>query len=513
MKVHCFSMILVIAILAGMLGFHVLPVNAMATFAVNTTTDGADAVPGNCICATSGGLCTVRAAIQEANACAGADTINLGGYNYQVPDASFTITQNLTIVGTDATLSGIANGNANRLFTVNSGVTLTLEHVRIYSSGGIINNGTLYVYDSDFEANSVASAHGGALLNNGAAIIDDGYFEDNYVTGTYNGGALYNNGILNLTDSIFSGNSANNGGAIYNSDYGDFLIANTRVLDNSATVNGGGLYLGGYYCDNDAILFDVIIRNNNADNGGNIFVTDLEWSLIDSSVTLGLAYEQGGGIFQTTQADCTHAWVTNTTISGNAAYQDGGGIFVGANSNMDLFNVTISDNFADWDFDGVGDGVGAGGGIYNVAPSLVEFRNTIIAGNNDRSPSTPPLYPGVDPDCYGALFSRGYNLVGRGTCTINGSTQGLQNGSKLFPIQAGLTDLFQDLTSGQYYHDLTSISPAIDRGNPAGCVDRNGDLIDHDQLNENRPHGWYCDLGAIESAYRLNRVTLPAVLR
>ncbi len=120
----------------------------------------------------------------------------------------------------------------------------------------------------------------------------------------------------------------------------------------------------------------------------------------------------------------------------------------------------------------------------------MEFRNTIIAGNNDRSPSTPPLYPGVDPDCYGALFSRGYNLVGRGTCTINGSTQGLQNGSKLFPIQAGLTDLFQDLTSGQYYHDLTGISPAIDRGNPAGCVDRNGDLIDHDQLNENRPHGW-----------------------
>jgi len=43
---------------------------------VNSTGDGSDAVPGNGICATGSGTCTLRAAIQESNAQAGANTIN-----------------------------------------------------------------------------------------------------------------------------------------------------------------------------------------------------------------------------------------------------------------------------------------------------------------------------------------------------------------------------------------------------------------------------------------------------
>ncbi len=38
-----------------------------ATFAVNSTADAVDTSPGNGICATAGGVCTLRAAIQEAN--------------------------------------------------------------------------------------------------------------------------------------------------------------------------------------------------------------------------------------------------------------------------------------------------------------------------------------------------------------------------------------------------------------------------------------------------------------
>ena len=44
-------------------------------FTVNDTGDAADAAPGNGTCATAGGGCTLRAAIQEANAHGGADTI------------------------------------------------------------------------------------------------------------------------------------------------------------------------------------------------------------------------------------------------------------------------------------------------------------------------------------------------------------------------------------------------------------------------------------------------------
>ena len=48
---------------------------ALATLSVNSTGDPSDANAGNGICADSTGACTLRAAIQEANALAGADTI------------------------------------------------------------------------------------------------------------------------------------------------------------------------------------------------------------------------------------------------------------------------------------------------------------------------------------------------------------------------------------------------------------------------------------------------------
>jgi CSLREA domain-containing protein len=49
---------------------------------VNSTADAVDATPGNGVCATNGGVCTLRAAIQEANVRLGADTITLPAGQY-----------------------------------------------------------------------------------------------------------------------------------------------------------------------------------------------------------------------------------------------------------------------------------------------------------------------------------------------------------------------------------------------------------------------------------------------
>ena len=50
-----------------------------ATFTVDDFGDSVDAIPGNGVCANGAGACSLRAAIQEANAFAGADKINLPG--------------------------------------------------------------------------------------------------------------------------------------------------------------------------------------------------------------------------------------------------------------------------------------------------------------------------------------------------------------------------------------------------------------------------------------------------
>lgn len=47
-----------------------------ATFSVNSSLDAGDAAAGDGVCATAGAVCTLRAAIEEANALSGTDTIN-----------------------------------------------------------------------------------------------------------------------------------------------------------------------------------------------------------------------------------------------------------------------------------------------------------------------------------------------------------------------------------------------------------------------------------------------------
>lgn len=68
-----------------------------ATFIVNDTTDAVDAAPGDGVCLTAAGQCTLRAAIRQANALAGPDTI-------VVPAGTVV----LTLVGTgeDAAVTG-----------------------------------------------------------------------------------------------------------------------------------------------------------------------------------------------------------------------------------------------------------------------------------------------------------------------------------------------------------------------------------------------------------------------
>ena len=75
-----------------------------ATFTVNSTDDAPDALGGDGVCATLNGTCTLRAAIQEANALPGLDTIAFaigsGAQTIILTSALPTITDPLIIDGT-----------------------------------------------------------------------------------------------------------------------------------------------------------------------------------------------------------------------------------------------------------------------------------------------------------------------------------------------------------------------------------------------------------------------------
>src|SRR5688500_39081 len=66
--------------------------NSPQTFTVNSTADASDAMPGDGICDSGGSVCTLRAAIEEANANTGADTINFSiGAGPQIIEPATTL--------------------------------------------------------------------------------------------------------------------------------------------------------------------------------------------------------------------------------------------------------------------------------------------------------------------------------------------------------------------------------------------------------------------------------------
>jgi len=110
-----------------------------ATFNVTSTSDVVDSAPGNGVCATAGGACTLRAAIQESNALAGADSIVLpsGLFPMTIPVADedlavtgdFDISDELTITGAGAGLSIVNCRALDRAFDVRTNVKTTFSKI------------------------------------------------------------------------------------------------------------------------------------------------------------------------------------------------------------------------------------------------------------------------------------------------------------------------------------------------------------------------------------------------
>lgn len=168
--------------------------------------------------------------------------------------------------------------------------------------------------------------------------------------------------------------------------------------------------------------------------------------------------------------------VVNSTFSGNSASFNGGGLFLGGAS--DLNNITVVNNTA-----GTSGTNGNGGGI-DATSATVTLRNSILANNVDLIPSTVN-------DCSGALTSAGYNLIeDTAGCTITGDTTGNLTG-----IDPNVDVL--DLNGGGIpTHRLLVGSPAINAGNPAGCLDEIGATLLTDQRLFLR--NGVCDIGAYE---------------
>lgn len=266
----------------------VAPANA-ATFTVNSILDLPDARPGDGVCVATGtDVCTLRAAVQEANVTSGGDVIllpslqprfrltNRGDDPEDASRGDLDIVDDLTIQGTGPGVVTIDGDRGDRIFDIFAPARVSIRHLvlqqgQVDAAGGAIRNaGTLRLEGVTLRDNVVSTGAGGGLANlaAGVSVLVNCTLANNTAAPNGQGGGVANlpGAVLQLESVTLSGNVATSGGAIHN--LGDASIHNSIVANSAVGGNCAGVPLlsRGYNLDTGSTcLFDQSTDLSNAD--------------------------------------------------------------------------------------------------------------------------------------------------------------------------------------------------------------------------------------------------------
>ena len=474
---------------------------AATTFTVNSTGDGADSNPGDGVCNDGTGACTLRAAIQEANALAGDDAItfavSLNGTAITLNTALPDINGNLSITGPGAKLLTVqrstAGGTPNfRIVAINSGLTVTISGLTItngvtassFDGGGIFNGATLTLTDVAVNGNQTSATSGnggwGGGISNGGTLTLNNCTVSNNKTAAGDagglGGGILNLGTMTLNNSVVSDNqtgistfgSGSSGAGIFNQT-GNLILNNSTVSGNqTGSANNGGLG-GGIFNTGNVTLTNSHIQNNLAfGNGGainNYGSLILITSTVSGNRTIDAVFGAfGGGIYNNITATVT---LTNSTLSNNRtgnSTSGGAGGYGGGVYNLGTMTVTgstISDNQT-----GVGIMVGGyGGGVFNTA--TLDLTNSTVSGNRTGNAGNPEG---------GGIQNTGTLTVTNGTITNNTALGAFADGGGLNNI-GGTINLQNTIVAGNFRVNNTiadDISGMVDANSSFNLIGTGG---------------------------------------
>ncbi|MBF0296740.1 MAG: DUF4347 domain-containing protein [Magnetococcales bacterium] len=361
---------------------------------------------------TVNGLVTLREAISAANndvsvdgstAGSGTDTIvfNAGLANGTITlTSSLTLSDNLTI-----------DGGGNNITISGGGGNLRAFYVNMSSAAKTFSVQDLTITNFDPTTASIA---GGAICDVvGIVNLDQVTISNCNLANSGWGAAVYvtSNGHLIATDSTFSGNSANKGGAIANSGgtveltrvtlsgnsspgstssgYGGAIanFSGSTTLDNCTVSGNSSDYLGGgAYLEAGTLTISnaTTITGNSGRYGGGIFESAGTLSISDSTIQNNTASPgSGGGIYDSAGT----LTISNSTISGNSGASAGGGVLLAGSTGCSatITNTAFNTNTAS---------SGSGGGIYNAgSASILSGSGNTFSGNTG----------GAYPDFYGPM--------------------------------------------------------------------------------------------------------------
>jgi CSLREA domain-containing protein len=215
------------------------------TFVVDSTYDEVDAAIGDGVCATASGTCTLRAAVQEANALparhrgvirlafAGSYSISRLGADDAALVGDLDITGDVRIVGALATVN--AHGSA-RVFHVLPGARLEADHLFVAEGVSCVVCGALDGREG-----------GGGILNEGALVLGQVLIR-NSATGS-GGGALHQVGGSSLLTDVWVTGSM--GGVLGGAGAAVWIEGGT-VVAHRGSLHGNGTTSP--YVDGDAVI-------------------------------------------------------------------------------------------------------------------------------------------------------------------------------------------------------------------------------------------------------------------
>lgn len=478
------AVLIVTAIILG--GFTAHPASADTSFTVNNTGDAVDANIGDGLCRTAANKCTLRAAIQEANADPDHTTITLKDKIYKIKllgtneeegaTGDYDISTAITIVGVTPAVSIIDANFLDRAFQLHAIAELNLVNLTVRNGyttlggGGVFSDmtGTSLSTTNVFFRGNVAEVVGGALgITYGASFsAQSSKFIDNLSS---QGGAIYvyEAGDSTITNSLFDDNSAEFGGAIASflttltvedSQFEDHLVECYLTPScEPLAMEGGAIYAGNYDPNSGGTITltrTKFYRNSSTGWGGAFSIYNAQLTINESTFDFNFAVQgAGAGYTFGVDGEITASAFTNnfaesmnsaggavyfqdsaltvsaSTFSGNGAYS-GGGIYVSGDApprarinETSLQHVTIVNNTA---VDGGGLWLVTGSGGLTVVGSIIQ-------GNTATS---------LGPDCGGATITISWTLISDDThCNITGTNNLIDQSVGLEPLSYGVNGL------------------------------------------------------------------------
>ncbi len=323
------------------------------------------------------------------------------------------------------------------------------------------------------------SAAGGTVTINGLTITGGN------IAGNYRGAGIYAVSTVNIENCIIDGNSApdgtggglylsgtrsvvkgckitnndaSNGGGIY-SEATDVNIMATDLFQNIASVNGGGLWLGG---SNATITGCKITENSltgTTSAGGGIYAGG-SFNKIASCIIAGnavgtisnAATQWGGGICINTAGSATTNVIENCLIANNRAGQGGGVLIVSTGYYMNMRNSTVVNNFAST--------TASSGGIAGASSNTNyrTIRNTIIWGNKQGSNINTAIGVSIAEGC--AL--EGVGVSGGNVYNLNPINGHVAGPNFVIPTVTATANATRWAVNSDW--TLTPTSPLINRG-------------------------------------------------